>query len=167
MPAATITRIMRKVLPDHARISDDAREAIQESVSEFIGFITDEAKERCQLESRRILTANDVLGAMDALGFHNYAETLTIFLSRHRAQNYERGSTSQLPVVRPDANFARRPPAARPPPPPPPSVAASSAATNTVDSDEYIGLTQFIWEYIFGNRGGGEGSSSGGGASPV
>lgn len=37
-----------------------AREAIQACVSEFISFITDEAKERCQMESRRILTANDL-----------------------------------------------------------------------------------------------------------
>lgn len=161
MPAAIITRIMRRVLPDHARISDDAREAIQECVSEFIGFITEEAKEKCQLESRRVLTANDLLAAMEALGFDNYVETLTLFLSRHRAQDYGR--------VRPDGDFARRSPVAQMarPPPPPPSVATSSAATDALDGDEYITLAQFISEYILGNQGGGEGSSSGGGSSHV
>lgn len=170
MPAAIITRIMRRVLPGHARISDDAREAIQECVSEFIGFITEEAKEKCQLESRRVLTANDLLAAMEALGFDNYVETLTLFLSRHRAQDYGRGSTSQLPGVRPDGDFARRSPVAqmaRPPPPPPSVATSSSAATDALDGDEYITLAQFISEYILGNQGGGEGSSSGGGSSHV
>lgn len=32
MPAATITRIVRSILPDNARIDDDAREAIQEFI---------------------------------------------------------------------------------------------------------------------------------------
>lgn len=95
-----------------------AREAIQACVSEFISFITDEAKERCQMESRRILTANDLLASMEALVFHNNVETLTLFLSRYRAQNYERSSTSQSSVVRPG------PPTAQMARPPPLSVAA-------------------------------------------
>jgi len=42
LPVANIARIMKKALPSDAKISKDAKEAIQECVTEFIGFITSE-----------------------------------------------------------------------------------------------------------------------------
>ncbi|XWS12971.1 hypothetical protein CRYUN_Cryun37aG0135500 [Craigia yunnanensis] len=49
MPIANVIRIMRKILPPHAKISDDAKETIKECASECISSITGEANERCQL----------------------------------------------------------------------------------------------------------------------
>lgn len=42
LPVANIGRIMKKALPANAKIAKDAKEAIQECVSEFIGLITSE-----------------------------------------------------------------------------------------------------------------------------
>lgn len=42
LPIANVTRIMKKVLPNGAKISKDAKECIQECVSEFVSFITGE-----------------------------------------------------------------------------------------------------------------------------
>lgn len=42
LPIANVTRIMKKVLPTNAKISKDAKECIQECVSEFVSFITGE-----------------------------------------------------------------------------------------------------------------------------
>ncbi|CAI9087113.1 OLC1v1021104C1 [Oldenlandia corymbosa var. corymbosa] len=84
MPIANVIRIMRKILPAHAKISDDAKETIQECVSEFISFITGEANERCQKEQRKTITAEDVLWAMSKFGFDDYIEPLTLYLHRHR-----------------------------------------------------------------------------------
>lgn len=42
LPIANISRIMKKALPNNAKIAKDAKDAIQECVSEFIGFITSE-----------------------------------------------------------------------------------------------------------------------------
>ena len=42
LPIANITRIMRKSLPNSAKISNDAKECVQECVSEFVSFITSE-----------------------------------------------------------------------------------------------------------------------------
>jgi hypothetical protein len=42
MPIANVVRVMRRVLPPHAKVSDEAKELIQECVSEFISFITGE-----------------------------------------------------------------------------------------------------------------------------
>ncbi|XP_027192427.1 nuclear transcription factor Y subunit B-6 isoform X1 [Cicer arietinum] len=84
MPIANVIRIMRKILPPHAKISDDAKETIQECVSEYISFITGEANERCQREQRKTITAEDVLWAMSKLGFDDYIEPLTMYLHRYR-----------------------------------------------------------------------------------
>lgn len=42
LPIANINRIMKKALPGNAKIAKDAKDAIQECISEFIGFITSE-----------------------------------------------------------------------------------------------------------------------------
>ncbi|OMO76958.1 Transcription factor, CBFA/NFYB, DNA topoisomerase [Corchorus capsularis] len=99
MPIANVIRIMRKILPPHAKISDDAKETIQECVSEYISFITGEANERCQREQRKTITAEDVLWAMSKLGFDDYIEPLTLYLHRYRELEGERGSIRGEPLV--------------------------------------------------------------------
>ncbi|GER32831.1 nuclear transcription factor Y subunit B [Striga asiatica] len=84
MPIANVIRIMRRVLPDHAKIADDAKETIQECVSEFIGFVTSEANQRCHREYRKTVTPDDVISAMASLGFSTYVQPLSVFLDKHR-----------------------------------------------------------------------------------
>ena len=40
LPIANISRIMKKVLPPNAKIAKDAKEMVQECVSEYISFLT-------------------------------------------------------------------------------------------------------------------------------
>lgn len=98
MPIANVIRIMRKILPPHAKISDDAKETIQECVSEYISFITGEANERCQREQRKTITAEDVLWAMSKLGFDDYIEPLTMYLHRYREMEGDRTSMRAEPL---------------------------------------------------------------------
>ncbi|GMI85209.1 NUCLEAR FACTOR Y, SUBUNIT B9, LEAFY COTYLEDON 1, EMBRYO DEFECTIVE 212 [Hibiscus trionum] len=100
MPIANVIRIMRRILPTHAKISDDAKETIQECVSEYISFITGEANERCQREQRKTITAEDVLWAMGKLGFDDYVEPLTVFLNRYRENENERTSVRGEPILK-------------------------------------------------------------------
>ncbi|CAN6448391.1 unnamed protein product [Victoria cruziana] len=91
MPIANVIRIMRRILPSHAKISDDAKETIQECVSEYISFVTSEANDRCQREQRKTITADDVLWAMRKLGFDDYVEPLSVYLQKFREMEGERG----------------------------------------------------------------------------
>ncbi|KAL6197746.1 hypothetical protein ACLB2K_033351 [Fragaria x ananassa] len=104
MPIANVIRIMRKILPPHAKISDDAKETIQECVSEYISFITGEANERCQREQRKTITAEDVLWAMSKLGFDDYIEPLTLYLHRFREMEGDRGSMRAETLMKMDAS---------------------------------------------------------------
>ena len=61
LPIANIARIMKKVLPSNAKIAKEAKESIQECVSEFISFITSEASDKCQQEKRKTINGDDIL----------------------------------------------------------------------------------------------------------
>ncbi|PIA58328.1 hypothetical protein AQUCO_00500328v1 [Aquilegia coerulea] len=84
LPIANIIRIMRKVLPVYAKISDEAKETMQECVTEYISIVTSEANERCQREQRKTVTADDVLWAMTKLGFNEYVGPLGVYIRHYR-----------------------------------------------------------------------------------
>lgn len=75
---------MKAAVPGTAKISKEAKECVQECVSEFISFITSEAAEKCQMEKRKTIGGEDILYGMVTLGFENYAETLKIHLAKLR-----------------------------------------------------------------------------------
>jgi nuclear transcription Y subunit beta len=84
LPIANIARIMKTVLPGNAKIAKDAKESIQECVSEFISFITSEASDKCQQEKRKTINGDDLLWAMSTLGFDKYIEPLKLYLAKYR-----------------------------------------------------------------------------------
>lgn len=67
-----------------AQIAKDAKECVQECVSEFISFITSEASERCHQEKRKTINGEDILFAMSTLGFDMYVEPLKLYLQKFR-----------------------------------------------------------------------------------
>ncbi|KAF3055839.1 Nuclear transcription factor Y subunit beta [Daldinia childiae] len=93
---APVARIMKTALPENAKIAKEAKECMQECVSEFISFITSEASEKCHQEKRKTVNGEDILFAMTSLGFENYAEALKIYLSKYREQSQSnRGENQQ------------------------------------------------------------------------
>mgnify|MGYP001069495844 FL=1 len=87
LPIANVSRIMKKALPSNAKIAKDAKECVQECVSEFISFITSEGKlfffdryrtcmlttefictltasDKCKGEKRKTINGEDILYAM-------------------------------------------------------------------------------------------------------
>ncbi|KAG8902870.1 hypothetical protein FRB99_003998 [Tulasnella sp. 403] len=111
LPIANVSRIMKSSVPDSAKIAKDAKECVQECVSEFISFITSEAAEKCTLEKRKTIGGEDVLYAMTSLGFENYAETLKIYLAKLRAQGGSSGVVDEA-----DGGVSGVPAAGRKPP---------------------------------------------------
>ncbi|KAF7535141.1 hypothetical protein G7054_g5594 [Neopestalotiopsis clavispora] len=93
---APVARIMKLALPENAKIAKEAKECMQECVSEFISFITSEASEKCHQEKRKTVNGEDILFAMTSLGFENYSEALKIYLSKYREQSQSnRGENQQ------------------------------------------------------------------------
>ncbi|KAL6570711.1 Histone-like transcription factor (CBF/NF-Y) and archaeal histone [Orobanche gracilis] len=90
LPIANVSRIMKKPLPANAKISKDAKETVQECVSEFISFVTGEASDKCQREKRKTINGDDLLWAMTTLGFEEYVEPLKVYLGKYREMEGEK-----------------------------------------------------------------------------
>ncbi|KAI3819265.1 hypothetical protein L1987_13091 [Smallanthus sonchifolius] len=90
LPIANVGRIMKQILPQNAKISKEAKETMQECVSEFISFVTGEASDHCRKEKRKTVNGDDVCWAMMNLGFDDYAEPLKRYLEKMRELEGER-----------------------------------------------------------------------------
>nr|XP_008359656.1 nuclear transcription factor Y subunit B-1-like isoform X1 [Malus domestica] len=84
LPIANISRIMKKALPPNGKIAKDAKEIVQDCVSEFISFITSEASDKCQREKRKTINGDDLLWAMATLDFEDYIDPLKVYLAKYR-----------------------------------------------------------------------------------
>ncbi|KAL3844765.1 hypothetical protein ACJIZ3_002168 [Penstemon smallii] len=84
LPIANVGRIMKKVIPGNGKISKDAKETVQECVSEFISFVTGEASDKCQREKRKTINGDDILWAIMTLGFEDYVNPLKLYLTKYR-----------------------------------------------------------------------------------
>merc|ERR1711977_750936 len=92
LPIANISRIMKKSLPNNAKI---AKETVQECVSEFISFITSEASDKCQREKRKTINGEDLLWAMTTLGFEDYVEPLKVYLQKFREAEGQKDASNK------------------------------------------------------------------------
>ncbi|XP_022770952.1 nuclear transcription factor Y subunit B-4-like [Durio zibethinus] len=95
LPIANVGRIMKQILPPNAKISKEAKETMQECVSEFISFVTGEASDKCHKEKRKTVNGDDICWALATLGFDNYAEQLKRYLHRYREQEGERANQNR------------------------------------------------------------------------
>lgn len=95
LPIANVSRIMKRALPANAKISKDAKETLQECVSEFISFITGEASDKCQREKRKTVNGDDLLWAMSTLGFEDYIEPLKLYLQKYRELEGEKATMAK------------------------------------------------------------------------
>ncbi|CAB3405629.1 unnamed protein product [Caenorhabditis bovis] len=111
LPIANISRIMKTQVDPQAKLSKEAKECVQECVSEFIQFLTSEAADYCHQTKRKTLTADDLLTALEATGFDNYAEPMRIFLMKYRQAHKLTG-----PIHRPHTNYVHPPQYANDPP---------------------------------------------------
>ena len=64
------------------KVSKDAKETMQECTTEFIMFLTSEANDMARDQDRITIGAEDILKAMDKLGFDRYHEFVQWYYKR-------------------------------------------------------------------------------------
>ena len=84
LPIANVGRIMKKIVPNTWKISKEAKETVQQCVSEFISFVTVEASDKCQREKRKTINGDDIIWAITTLGLEEYVYRLKIYLDKYR-----------------------------------------------------------------------------------
>ncbi|KAG1371223.1 nuclear transcription factor Y subunit B-1 [Cocos nucifera] len=93
LPIANVGRIMKQILPHNAKISKEAKETMQECVSEFISFVTGEASDKCHKEKRKTVNGDDICWALSTLGFDDYAEPMRRYLQKYREMEGDRAAS--------------------------------------------------------------------------
>ncbi|KAG8079005.1 hypothetical protein GUJ93_ZPchr0007g3639 [Zizania palustris] len=94
LPIANVGRIMKQILPPNAKISKEAKETMQECVSEFISFVTGEASDKCHKEKRKTVNGDDVCWAFGALGFDDYVDPMRRYLNKYRELEGDRAAAA-------------------------------------------------------------------------
>ena len=84
LPLANIGRIIKNNLPKDVKLSKSSKETFQECVSEFISFITSEANDKCNVEKRKIIKGEDIIYALNNLGFEKYCPILETYLDKYK-----------------------------------------------------------------------------------
>ena len=95
LPIANVGRIMKQILPPNAKISKEAKETMQECVSEFISFVTGEASDKCHKEKRKTVNGDDVCRALATLGFDDYVEPMRRYLQKYRETEGDRAAAGE------------------------------------------------------------------------
>ncbi|KAL7171975.1 hypothetical protein ACSBR2_031631 [Camellia fascicularis] len=90
---------MKAALPSNGKIAKDAKDTVQECVSEFINFITNEASDKCQKEKRKTINGDDLLCAMATLGFEDYTASLKVYLTRYLTDGVLLGEAMADPLL--------------------------------------------------------------------
>ncbi|KAH7421991.1 hypothetical protein KP509_13G084800 [Ceratopteris richardii] len=84
LPKATMTKIIKEMLPKHVRVARDAQDLLVECCVEFINLISSESNEICNREEKRTIAPEHVMKALEVLGFGDYLEEVHMALEEHR-----------------------------------------------------------------------------------
>ena len=63
---------MREVVPDNVMFSREAKTCMQDCVNELIMFLAQEASDLCVVSNKRVITGEDLIAAMETLGFDEH-----------------------------------------------------------------------------------------------
>ncbi|KAK1936847.1 histone-like transcription factor domain containing protein [Babesia divergens] len=88
LPIANIARVMKSVLPGSAKIAKQAKDIMRDCVTEFIMFVSSEASDICASERRKTLSAEDILLAMNSLGFERYNDALRSYHAKLKERGH-------------------------------------------------------------------------------
>ncbi|XP_073299462.1 protein Dr1 homolog isoform X1 [Primulina huaijiensis] len=86
LPKATMTKIIKEMLPPDVRVARDAQDLLIECCVEFINLISSESNEVCNREDKRTIAPEHVLKALEVLGFGEYIEEVYAAYEQHRLE---------------------------------------------------------------------------------
>ncbi|KAK8547933.1 hypothetical protein V6N13_123356 [Hibiscus sabdariffa] len=89
LPKATMTKIIKEMLPPDVRVARDAQDLLIECCVEFINLISSESNEVCNREDKRTIAPEHVLKALQALGFGEYIEEVYAAYEQHKIETVQ------------------------------------------------------------------------------
>ncbi|KAK7265041.1 hypothetical protein RJT34_32657 [Clitoria ternatea] len=89
LPKATMTKIIKEMLPPDVRVARDAQDLLIECCVEFINLVSSESNEVCNREDKRTIAPEHVLKALEVLGFGEYIEEVYAAYEQHKLETMQ------------------------------------------------------------------------------
>lgn len=89
LPKATMTKIIKEMLPPDVRVARDAQDLLIECCVEFINLVSSESNEVCSREEKRTIAPEHVLKALQVLGFGDYIEEVYAAYEQHKLETMD------------------------------------------------------------------------------
>ncbi|KAL5183647.1 Protein Dr1 [Glycine soja] len=89
LPKATMTKIIKEMLPPDVRVARDAQDLLIECCVEFINLVSSESNEVCNREDKRTIAPEHVLKALQVLGFGEYIEEVYAAYEQHKLETMD------------------------------------------------------------------------------
>ncbi|KAL8250554.1 hypothetical protein R6Q59_034247 [Mikania micrantha] len=86
LPKATMTKIIKEMLPPDVRVARDTQDLLIECCVEFINLVSSESNEVCSREDKRTIAPEHVLKALEVLGFGDYIEEVYAAYEQHKLE---------------------------------------------------------------------------------
>ncbi|CAI9738909.1 protein Dr1-like [Octopus vulgaris] len=84
IPRAALNKMIKELVPN-IRVANDSRELILNCCTEFIHLVSSEANEICNKQTKKTISPEHVLAALDSLGFSSYKEDAVAVLEEAKA----------------------------------------------------------------------------------
>ncbi|XP_074276412.1 protein Dr1 homolog isoform X2 [Silene latifolia] len=94
LPKATMTKIIKEMLPAEVRVARDAQDLLIDCCVEFINLVSSESNEVCNREDKRTIAPEHVLKALQVLGFGDYTEEVYAAYEQHKLETMQDGVRS-------------------------------------------------------------------------
>lgn len=89
LPKATMTKIIKEMLPPDVRVARDCQDLLIECCVEFINLLSSESNEVCNREDKKTIAPEHVMKALEALGFGEYIEEVYSAYEQHRLETVD------------------------------------------------------------------------------
>ncbi|CAH2044129.1 unnamed protein product [Thlaspi arvense] len=94
LPKATMTKIIKEMLPPDVRVARDAQDLLIECCvdicfAEFINLVSSESNDVCNKEDKRTIAPEHVLKALQVLGFGEYIEEVYAAYEQHKYETMQ------------------------------------------------------------------------------
>lgn len=95
LPRAAVNKMIKEMIPN-IRISNDARELVLNCCTEFIHLIASESNEICNKQTKKTISPDHVIAALDSLGFHDYVKDVEGVYKQFKTQTQTRKMNNKM-----------------------------------------------------------------------
>ncbi|XP_002164404.3 protein Dr1 isoform X1 [Hydra vulgaris] len=95
LPRAAVNKMIKEMVP-FIRVSNDARELVLNCCTEFIHLIASEANEICNKQTKKTISPEHVIAALESLGFQSYIQDVEGVYQQFKTQAQTRKKNNKL-----------------------------------------------------------------------